>query len=69
MESVIKVLEKEYQIQIETSTTAIQSCRFTGAFYKVSAIDIVKAIALNFNLEYEVVGDHEFRLKGEGCLR
>ncbi len=69
LESVIDVVEKEYQVQVEVAPNAIQSCRFTGSFYKASANDIVMVIALSANLKYEVVGDGKFRMMGDGCSR
>ena len=67
LDSVIHTLEQQYRIDIEVDDRKVLACRFTGAFYNQSVEDIVRVIASNLNLTYEVGGEGRYLLTGQGC--
>ncbi len=65
---VIEQIQQTYEVSIETDSTNIFACRFTGTFFgSHAAHEIVRSIAVGSNLKFEEVNSTRFKLTGTGC--
>lgn len=65
---VIEQIQQTYEVSIDTDSTDILACRFTGTFFgSHAAHDIVRSIAVGTNLKFEEISSAHFKLTGTGC--
>ena len=61
-----EVLERYFDVKINTSDEKILNCHFTGVYQKPELEQILEVLKFSLNVEIEK-GQNEFTLKGEGC--
>lgn len=65
---IINTLENKYGRVLEVNTTALLSCRFTGAFYNdISFEDIIRTLAQSIGFDYVLINAQKYELHGKGC--
>lgn len=66
--SVIKTIEREYNVVITVNNRELLACRFTGIFYgKYPAPEVIETLASALELECESQSQGNYRLTGAGC--
>ncbi len=66
LREVKEVLERYFDIKINTSDEKILNCHFTGVYQKPELDQILEVLKFSLNVEIEK-GQNEFILSGEGC--
>jgi ferric-dicitrate binding protein FerR (iron transport regulator) len=68
LENVVNALEAAYDIGIKVEKPTALNCTLTGTFFEVeNSIDLVKSVSAALGLEYELLSDGQYILKGPGC--
>ena len=66
--TVIRNLEKEYDISIHVEKNEALACHFTGLFHRnYSADEIVTSLASALDLKLEILNTRNYKLSGSGC--
>jgi len=68
MRSVIKVLERKYNIEINVDNPAILDCRYTAVLLRVDdAREVLRSIEHSLKVKFIGRGENTYNLVGEGC--
>lgn len=60
-------LQQVYGITIETEQETVRSCAFTATFSNAEVEDVLHALTVSLNLEYQRLQGKNYRLNGRGC--
>lgn len=66
LDEVSKTLEKYYAVSLQLKNPEILNCRFTGTFEKSGINEILKILAVSFNLLYDKQ-EGKYIISGKGC--
>ena len=66
LDEVSRTLEKYYAVSLQLNNPEILNCRFTGTFEKSGINEILKILAVSFNLSYDKQ-EGKYIISGKGC--
>lgn len=66
LDEVSSTLEKYYAVSLQLKNPEILNCRFTGTFEKSGINEILKILAVSFNLSYDKQ-EGKYIISGKGC--
>jgi hypothetical protein len=66
LDEVSSTLEKYYAVSLQLKDPEILNCRFTGTFEKSGINEILKILAVSFNLSYDKQ-EGKYIISGKGC--
>ena len=68
LRQVLSLVERTYGIQVRVDEDALESCRFTGTFYRVDQPDdIIRSISRSVGADFVSTAPGKYRLLGGGC--
>lgn len=69
LEQVIKILESEYEIDIELENKKVSACTFTGVIYRTKNVDdVLRTLDEALSINHRAVREGHYLLTGSGCL-
>lgn len=67
LSKVFEMLKKYYNVHITLQFESVSNCRLNATFTNETIDEILKVIAISFDLELFKTGEQNYTLNGEGC--
>lgn len=64
--SIASKFNEKYRVLLDVPVQ-LQACEFTGVLYNDSPEDALKFITESLNLEFSVINQHSYKIRGNGC--